>query len=129
MQIYAGAGGDITLKQPTFDNYALAAHYYGQTRKKFVVYPFDGVRHAPRRPMSLYFVLSPRRYVLSARDLLMPAMDVSHPSQSKLQCEDQASASYQAGAMELLPKALQSHLKGLPCHARSCASCDPLCMV
>ncbi|CAK0783442.1 hypothetical protein CVIRNUC_006641 [Coccomyxa viridis] len=42
-QIYAGAGGDIGLKQPTFDNYALAAHYYGQTRKKFVVYPFDGV--------------------------------------------------------------------------------------
>ena len=44
VQIYAGAGGDIALKQPTFDNYALAAHYYGQTRKKFVVYPFDGVR-------------------------------------------------------------------------------------
>ena len=44
VQIYAGAGGNIGLKQPTFDNYALAAHYYGQTRKKFVVYPFDGVR-------------------------------------------------------------------------------------
>ncbi|CAL5220637.1 g2681 [Coccomyxa viridis] len=42
-QIYAGAGGDIALKQPTFSNYAMAAHYYGQTRKKFVVFPFDGV--------------------------------------------------------------------------------------
>lgn len=84
MQIYAGAGGDITLKQPTFDNYALAAHYYGQTRKKFVVYPFDGVRHAPRRPTPLYWVLFARRYVLSLEHLLMPAMNVSHPSQRNI---------------------------------------------
>lgn len=129
MQIYAGAGGDITLKQPTFDNYALAAHYYGQTRKKFVVYPFDGVRHALRRPIPLHCVLLAWKYCLNFRHLLMPAMDVPHPSQSEHPCEDQASAVHQAGAKELLPKALQSPLKGLPCHAKSCASCDLLCMV
>ena len=47
LQIYAGAGGDIALKQPTFSNYAMAAHYYGQTRKKLVVFPFDGVSASP----------------------------------------------------------------------------------
>ena len=67
MQIYAGAGGDIALKQPTFSNYAMAAHYYGQTRKKFVVFPFDGVSTSPRMPSSAWSHTAQRTLLLDRR--------------------------------------------------------------
>lgn len=44
MQIYAGAGAKIRLTQPTYDNYVVASHYYGQTRKAGIVKPFPEVR-------------------------------------------------------------------------------------
>ena len=65
MQIYAGAGGDIALKKPTFSNYAMAAHYYGQTRKKFVVFPFDGVSLSPNQASGAWLHTAQRTISLS----------------------------------------------------------------
>ncbi|CAL8464543.1 g4078 [Coccomyxa elongata] len=40
-QIYKGAGRRTNLPQPTFDNYVVAFHYYGQTRHPMIVLPFE----------------------------------------------------------------------------------------
>lgn len=45
LQIYKGAGSKTNLPQPTFSNYVMAFHYYGQTRDphKVIVSSFEEV--------------------------------------------------------------------------------------